>query len=193
METQTQKSAKEVMLNSLQVNQSAIVGVTLSKDGSEYRLHIATKYSKGGNGEPSAWSVLSENSKYDNASYAYAFVPVSVANLATFGISTEGVTAGVMKEVLLANPSINGKNIYVKVTDVLFSDYKGDKTKLTENDYVVNPTTKARSKANGQDVIRRKAVTLGEVKHAFIQLDRITASAPKMQAVVTGFVEEGAM
>jgi hypothetical protein len=115
---------------------------------------------------------------------------VQPAQLALLGLDATGVTTDV-KELAIANPTLEGQPLYVRVSDVLFSDYKGDKTKLTDNDYIVNPTTGARSKANGQDVIRRKTLAVGEVKHNFIQLDNNNASAPKVAAVVTGYVEDG--
>jgi len=190
METQTQKSARQIMIESLAVGKTAIVGIKKTLAGDSYAVQLVTRVAKS-----NAINVLkmlnpTDERIKDYNFLAYTWTKVQPAQLALLGLSADGVTTNA-KELAIANPTLEGQPLYVRVTDVLSSDYKGDRTKLTDNDFVINTTTKARSKANGQDVIRRKTLAVGEVKHNFIQLDNNNASAPKVAVMSTGYVEDG--
>jgi gentisate 1,2-dioxygenase len=192
METQTQKSAKQILIAALSANQTAMVAIKKTLNGNDYAVQLVTRVAKSNGVNVLKMLNPTDDRIKDYGFLAYTWTKVEPAQLQLLGLSGEGVTVD-GKELAIANPTLNGSPLYVRVTDVLFSDYKGDKTKLTDNDYIINPTTKVRSKSNGQDVIRRKTLGLGVVEHSFIQLDNNNASALKIESVVTGFVEEGAM
>lgn len=196
---EAQLSNKQQLINALATGQTALVGVKKSKAGNSYVLQFVTKVAKS-----SKINILKMLNKSDerikgSTMLAYQWVMASAEELAQYNIVAGNVPATSIMELAILNPTVDGIPVSVQVTEILDSEYKGDRSKLSDNDYAKYETAKGsgvfkRCKSNGQDVIRRKSlVATVDLQHTFVKLDASSTapSASNVSTLVSAFAEEG--